>query len=126
MSYQTRLRHVKALGSAKKGTDYWVYERATSIFATPLTILLIIFIISHLGAPRAEIIASMKNPIYAIGLPLAVLINAWHMQLGMRVIIEDYVHTKANKFTALLLNYAYCGLIGAIGLFALVKMSFAL
>jgi succinate dehydrogenase / fumarate reductase membrane anchor subunit len=126
MSYQTPLKHVKFLGSAKRGTDHWVRERVTSILAIPLTLLLIIFVITHLEAPRPEIIASMKNPIYAIGLPLALLVNIWHMQLGMRVIIEDYVHGEAGKLTLLLLNNAYCALLAAIALFALVKMSFAL
>lgn len=126
MSYQTPLKHVKFLGSARKGTDHWVSERITSVFAIPLTLLLIIFIVTHLGSPRAEIISSMKNPIYAIGLPLALLVNIWHMQLGMRVIIEDYLHGEAGKLTALLLNSAYCAVLAALALFALVKMSFAL
>jgi succinate dehydrogenase / fumarate reductase membrane anchor subunit len=126
MSYQTRLKHVKFLGSAKRGTDHWVRERVTSILAIPLTLLLILFVITHLGAPRADIIASMKHPIYAIGLPLALLVNIWHMQLGMRVIIEDYVHGEPGKLTLLLLNTAYCAVLAAIALFAFVKMSFAL
>jgi succinate dehydrogenase / fumarate reductase, membrane anchor subunit len=126
MSYQTRLKHVKFLGSARRGTDHWVSERLTSLLAIPLTLLLIVFVITHLGSPRPEIVASLKNPIYAIGLPLALLITVWHMYLGMRVIIEDYVHGEAAKFAALLFNYAYCGVIGAIGLFALIKMGFAL
>jgi succinate dehydrogenase / fumarate reductase membrane anchor subunit len=125
MSYQTRLKQVKFLGSAKRGTEHWVRERVTSILAVPLTLLLILFIVTHLGSPRAEIVASMKHPLYAIGLPLALLVNIWHMQLGMRVIIEDYVHGEAGKLALLLLNSAYCAVLAAVALFALVKMSFA-
>ena len=102
MSMRTPLGRVRGLGSAKSGTEHWWLQRVTAIANIPLVIFLVIFVIRHLGASRAEIVASIANPFVAILLALTFVSVLWHMRLGLQVVIEDYVHGHAAKFAALL------------------------
>ena len=119
---KTPLGQARGLGSAHHGTRHWWHERLSSIAAIPLTLFLIWYVVAHLGAPRAEIIASMKNPLVAAGFLLSWLNVLWHMKLGMQVIIEDYVH-GGWKFFLLLANTFFVAIIGALALYAIAIMS---
>jgi succinate dehydrogenase / fumarate reductase membrane anchor subunit len=114
---------VRGLGSAKTGTEHWWLERVTSIAAVPLVVFLIVFILWHLGADRAALMASVKHPLIAIGLALSLLTILWHMKLGMQVVIEDYVH-GAMRLPSLLANTFFTIVLGAAGLYAILALSF--
>jgi succinate dehydrogenase / fumarate reductase membrane anchor subunit len=126
MMRKTPLGRVLGLGSAKSGTEHWWMQRVTAIAGIPLVIFLIAFILTHLGASRAEMVASLSNPIVAILMALTVITLLWHMKLGLQVIIEDYIHTHATKFAALLLNSFFTAAMGVAALYAILKMSFGL
>jgi succinate dehydrogenase / fumarate reductase membrane anchor subunit len=81
------------------------------------------FVVAHLGASRAELVASVHHPIIAIFLALAFLSVLWHMRLGMQVIIEDYVHTPALKLSAILFNTFFTLILGVAALYAIVTMA---
>ena len=126
MSMRTPLGRVRGLGSAKSGTEHWWLQRVTAIANIPLVIFLVIFVIRHLGASRAEIVASIANPFVAILLALTFVSVLWHMRLGLQVVIEDYVHGHVAKFAALLANSFVTVLLGVAALYAILKMSFGL
>ena len=122
MSYRTPLARIRGLGSAHGGVRHWWHERLTSIASIPLTLFLICYILAHLGAGRAEIVASMKNPVVAVGFLLSWLVLLWHMKLGMQVIIEDYVH-GAWKLPLVIANDFFAAVVGALALYAIGTMS---
>lgn len=124
MSLRTPLARARGLGSTKSGTEHWWRERVTSVAGLPLTVFLVVFILLHLGATRAELIASVRHPAVAVPLALSVLTLLWHMQLGMRVIVEDYVHGHAMKLALLLLNSVFAVVLAMAALYAIAKMSF--
>ncbi|MCB1433978.1 MAG: succinate dehydrogenase, hydrophobic membrane anchor protein [Alphaproteobacteria bacterium] len=126
MSMRTPLGKVRGLGSAKDGTEHWWLQRVTAIANIPLIIFLVIFVIAHLGATRAQLVASIGNPFVAILLALTFISVLWHMRLGLQVVIEDYVHGHAVKFAALLANSFVALLLGVAALYAILKMSFGL
>jgi succinate dehydrogenase / fumarate reductase membrane anchor subunit len=126
MIQKTPYGRVHGLGSAKSGTGQWWMERVTSVASLPLVLATLACIVYHVGASRAEVLASFQNPYVAIIFALTVVTVAWHMQLGMKVIIEDYVHGPALKFALLLANTFYSIGIAAIGLYAILRMNFGL
>ena len=126
MMRKTPLGRVLGLGSARSGTEHFWSQRMTAVAGIPLVVFLIGFILTHIGASRAETVASLGNPLVAILLALTVINLLWHMKLGMQVIIEDYVHAPRNKFAALLLNTFFSAVMGVAALYAILKMSFGL
>ena len=123
MSMRTPLSRVRGLGSAKTGTEHWWLQRVTAIANIPLVLFMIGFVVAHLGASRAELVASVHHPITAIILALAFLSVLWHMRLGMQVVIEDYVHTPALKLSAILFNTFFTLILGVAALYAIVTMA---
>lgn len=126
MLHKTPLGQVLGLGSARAGTGHFIAQRVTAIAGIPLVVFLIGFILVHRRASRAEIVASLENPVVAILLALTLINLLWHMRLGLQVVIEDYVHTQARKHLLLLLNIAFTAVMGISALYAILKMSFGL
>jgi succinate dehydrogenase / fumarate reductase, membrane anchor subunit len=126
MNMKTPLKKVRGLGSAKSGTEHFWHQRLTALANLPLLVFFVWFVISHLGAERAAVIASVKNPIVAIALLLTLASVFWHMRLGLQVVIEDYVTSHSRKFLALILNSVFVAVMFALAAFSILKMSFAI
>lgn len=126
MNMQSPLKKVRGLGSAKSGTEHFWHQRVTAIANLPLLVFFVWFVISHLGADRAEIVASIKNPLIAIALLLTLASVFWHMRLGLQVVIEDYVHSHSRKIAALLFNSGFVIVMFTIAAYSIFKMSFAI
>ena len=118
------LRRVRGLGSAKTGTEEWWHQRVTSVALVPLSVFLIVLMVSLIGADHATVMARVGHPVVAVCLILALGAVAWHMQLGMKVIIEDYVHGPASKAIALIANTFFAVVIAVAGAFAVLTISF--
>ncbi len=122
---RTPLKKVRGYGASKTGTDHFWQQRATAVANIPLLIFLVWFVISHLGASRADLITSIRHPVVAILLMMAMASVFWHMRLGLQVVIEDYLHTHIRKFTALALNIAFATALFAVAAYSILKMSIA-
>ena len=108
----------------KSGTRHFRQQRATAIANVPLVLFLLWFIVSHLGASRAEVVASVQNPLNALLLVLSFASMLWHMRLGMEMVLEDYVQDERMLRTGLLLNALFTAAAGVAALYAILKMSF--
>ena len=108
----------------KSGTRHFWQQRATAIANVPLVLFLLWFIISHLGAARADVVASVQNPFTAILLVLSFASILWHMRLGMEMVIEDYVQDARALHGSLLANTIFTAVVGVAALYAIIRMSF--
>ena len=122
---KTPLKKVKGFGSAKSGTDHFWQQRATAVANLPLMAFMVGFVIWHLGASRAEVVASLHHPVVALLLIMGLASAFWHMRLGLQVVIEDYLHSHLTKFTALAFNIAIATTLFAVAAYSILKMSFA-
>jgi succinate dehydrogenase / fumarate reductase membrane anchor subunit len=119
----TPLKRVRGLGAAHQGTETFWRQRVTAMANIPLVIFLVLSIVSHIGAPYAQVKAYIANPIVAV-LMLALIISAAiHMRIGLREIIEDYVHAEGCKVLALVATTFFAGLIAIACTLAIVKIS---
>ncbi len=119
----TALKRVRGLGSARAGTETFWRQRVTALANIPLVIFLILSIVANIGAPYTEVRAYLAQPVVAI-LILALVINAAiHMRIGLKEIIEDYVH-GGTKVTAILLATFYAAGLGLASAVAILKISF--
>lgn len=122
--FKTPLSKVRGLGSAKEGTDHFWKQRVTAFANVPLIIFFIIFLIMYSGASYAEVTSALSNPIITVLFGLVVLSGIVHMKLGMQVIIEDYIHAEGVKILMLMGNTFFAILMGALSIFAILKLGF--
>ena len=123
MSYETDHKRVHGLGSAKDGTDHFWSQRVSAVALIILTPLFLIPLARNIGADHATVVAAYSHPFRAIVAALFVITTAYHLKLGLQVVIEDYSHGGTR--TALIVAASlFCGLLGFVGLFAIAKISF--
>ena len=125
MNMRTPLKKVRGLGAAHDGTEHFWRQRLTAAANVPLFLFFIGFLIKYAGKPFPEVAAALHNPIVATVMGLMVISGIVHMKLGMQIIIEDYIHSEWRKVSLLMLNTFFSFLLGALCLFAVLKIGFA-
>jgi succinate dehydrogenase / fumarate reductase membrane anchor subunit len=110
------------LGSARSGTEHWWHERVSAVASIPTTLFLIVLGIALAGRDHAGTATLLGSPGIAITLALSLATLLWHMWLGMKVIIEDYVHGR-GKIWLLIGNSFFVAVLAAASLVALFKLS---
>ena len=121
---RTDLRRVRYLGSARSGTTHAYHMRLTSLALVPLAIGFVWLVLSLIGRPYTDVRETLSHPLPAILLLLFVLAGIYHMQLGMRTIIEDYIHGEQAKEWSLAANLFFCALVGMASVYAVMRLSF--
>ncbi len=122
-SMRTPLGRVRSLGAAHSGTtDFW-RQRITGVAMTLLMLPVVVVVMMLLGrnqAGAAQILGSL--PI-ALILLLFIIASAWHMKIGMQVVIEDYVHSEKLKLAAIMANNFFSTAVALASIYALLKLS---
>lgn len=124
MSYKTPMGRVLGLGSAKDGVEHWWSQRLSAIAMVPLTVLAILPLGSAIGAGRETVLITYANPWNAIVMILFLAVGFKHLQYGLQVVIEDYVHDKGARTALLLANTGFCMVMGLAGVFGVAKIAF--
>ncbi|MDH3700499.1 MAG: succinate dehydrogenase, hydrophobic membrane anchor protein [Alphaproteobacteria bacterium] len=124
MTLRTPLARVRGLGSAKDGTHHWWMQRITAVALVPLSIWFVVSMIKLTGADHAAVSAWLATPVTAVLMLLFIIAVFHHLQLGMQVVIEDYVHGEGMKIACLL-----CVKLGSFALavaaaFSVLKVAF--
>ncbi len=94
MSIRTPLAKVKHLGSAKSGTHHFVHQRVSAVFMILLLSWFTITALNFILVPLEDIPQIIVSPVNIVASILFIGMFLYHGSLGMRVIIEDYVHCK--------------------------------
>ena len=123
MSFRTDKARVIGLGTAKEGVGHWWSQRVTSVALVPLTLLFILPFASALGGSFEAVRAVYSDTFNAVVAILFLGVGFHHLQQGLQVVIEDYVHGPART-AALLLNTLACWALGLTGIFAVAKIAF--
>lgn len=123
--YRTALGRARGLGSAKHGVGHFIAERVSSVALILLTIWLVwvALAVSRGGYDAARgILASPVNA--ALGI-LLIVVGLYHAMIGMRVIVEDYIHKPLTKAAVLILNALVGWGAAVIAAVSLLKIAFA-
>ena len=108
---------------ASAATKHFIRQRFTALVQVPLTIFLVISVITKAGATREEMLAWISNPW------IAALLVAWflsvplHMSIGIGEVIDDYLHGKGTRSLGHALNSVYALLIGVAGVFSVIAIT---
>lgn len=126
MNYRTPIKEARGLGSARDGTHHWWVQRVSAVALIPLSLWFVASLVALMtgdgGYPAAaEWVAA---PHVTVLLVLFLAVGFYHSELGVQVVIEDYVHTGWLKITSLLLSKFVHYLLAAIGIYAVLRIAF--
>ena len=121
MSLRTPLSEAKGLGSAKEGASHWWIQRLTAVALIPLCIWFA-FAVATLGnASYIAVIGWLQSPVVVVLLIFFIVVTFYHAQLGLQVIIEDYVGGWLKIVSLILVNFL-CIVLATAGIIALLKV----
>ena len=122
MLSQTPRAEKQGSEAARGGAYHWWLQRLTAVALVPLTIWFA-FAIAMLGnASYATVSEWLQSPAVTVFLVLFIIVTFYHTQLGLRVIVEDYVGGRLKAVSLALINL-FCLLLAVTGILALVKIS---
>jgi len=123
--YRTPLRRALGSGSAKRGVGHFIGQRVSAIALILLagwavwSVLVLAW-----GGDYATAVIWLRSPIDAVLASLLAIAAFYHMQIGMRVIIEDYFQAKGTRSLLLIANLFLCWAATALTIICLLKVAF--
>ena len=124
MNLRSSLRMVLGLGSAEHGTGHWWAQRITAAALIPLGLW---FAISVLGLPVADygaVRSWLAQPLNSSLMVLLAVSVFHHSQLGIQVVVEDYVHDDSLKAITLTFSRFLHIVLAVAAIYALLSISF--
>jgi len=121
---RTHLSRARGLGSAKEGVHHFWAQRVTAVALIPLVVWFVISLIMMSGADYAAVRAWIASPIVMVLLMLTIVIGLHHGQLGMQVVIEDYVHNDGIKLALIVLMRFIAVFSGLAAVVAILRIGF--
>jgi len=118
----TVLRRVRHLGSAREGLKEWRLQRLTAVALIPLGLWFVASMLRLAVSDRVTAVAWLGSPVPALLTILFVLAVLAHAVVGVRSVLDDYVHTRARLIAADLLVRAVAFILGGASLLALLKL----
>ena len=122
MAYLTDRKRAEGHGSSKTGTEHFWAMKKSSVALLILVPLFVWTFSCALGASYEEVQAYYARPFPALVAALMILVGFHHFNLGVQVVIEDYMHGLSAKVAILLLTYLSYG-AAAVGIFAIAKLA---
>lgn len=124
MSLRSPLGRALGYGAARDGVSHWWWQRLTALALVPLTLWLLWSLLALDVLVYASVQSWLALPLNALGVLLLVVVLTLHSQLGIQVVIEDYVHQPGLKTLSLVLASFAHALAGASGVFAVLRVAF--
>ncbi len=121
---RSQLGVVRGLGSAKSGVHHWWVQRLTALALVPLSLWFVYVVLTLKSVPQPVVKHWAGEPINTVLLLSLVVLGFHHLQLGLQVVIEDYVHSEAARFTSLLLVKGASFLFGLWGAISVLRLAF--
>ncbi len=120
--YRTPLKTAIGLGPARYGVHHFIAQRLTAVALIMLGAWFVWLVLTLLHSDYASAHALLAQPLNAL-LMVAFSITAfWHAQLGLQVVVEDYVHTRGLAFALQVAIKFLCFLGAAASVLAVIRI----
>jgi succinate dehydrogenase / fumarate reductase membrane anchor subunit len=121
---RTPLAKIQFLGSARSGTSDHSLQRATAMVLAPLAIFFVVSVLALAGAEYETARAYLGHPLVSILFIGMIGALVMHMRIGVKITVEDYVHSEGLKHFTLLANSVFSYGIGLACIYAALKIGF--
>lgn len=98
---------------------HWTFQRITALLLLPFTLWLFQLFQLVYQASYADTFAWLASGFNNLMISLWLLTVCWHADLGVQVVLEDYVADKSIRQPLMLLSKIWFGLIALSGLVSL-------
>ena len=98
-------------------------QRITAIALVPLTVWLTGSLVAIGAADHAQTVHWIRSPAVSIALLLTIVALFHHAQLGLQVVIEDYVHAQGKKIAALIAVKLVTIAVAATAAFSVLRIA---
>ncbi len=86
-----------SLKSFEKGSTHWKHQRLTAVVLMFLLLFFLSAVVMHQSSSYQEIVFWLRKPYISATLIITLTALFYHSFLGIRMVVEDYVHTKALR-----------------------------
>ena len=124
MTLRSPLGRVRGLGSAKEGTDHFWQQRVTAVALVPLSIWFLVAVLKLSSGHYEQFQAWIAVPGNTALLLVLLFCLFHHAQLGVQVVIEDYVAGKGARLVLLLSVKFASALLGVFAAVAVLRTAF--
>ena len=121
---RTPLARARGLGSAREGVKHWWAQRLTAIALIPLVVRFAISLVMLSGADYDIARAWIGSPLVMVLLILTIVIGLHHGQLGLQVVIEDYIHGDGWKLALIVAVRFVAVIFGLAATVAILRIGF--
>lgn len=119
---ETMLRRVRHLGAARSGLKDWRVQRWTALALIPLGLYFVASMLSLATSEHSTAAAWLGSPVPALLTILLLLMLLTHALVGLRSVLDDYVHTRFRLVAADLLIRAVAIILAGAGVLAVLKL----
>ncbi len=109
--------------SERHGAGEWKAERLSSVVLIPLALWALWSGFSISGAGYDGALSWFSSPVNATLLAITLLISLWHMNMGCKVIVDDYIHAPTSRGLLLGGIALICLLLAAASVFFIVRLA---
>jgi len=124
MDSRTNIGRVRGLGSAKHGGEHWLKQRLTAVGNVLLTTWFVLSLFMIPSFEHGALAQWLAQPLVAVPMILMIANIFSHVKLGLKVLIEDYVHDEGLKFASMTLLNFYVIASAVFGIFVVAKLAF--
>ena len=109
--------------SERHGAGEWTAERLSSLILIPLVLWGLWSAAVLSGAGYDGVTAWFASPVNAVLLAATLLISIWHMNMGLKVVVDDYIHRPGSRGALLGLIAAICVVLAVASVFFIVRLA---
>ncbi len=120
---RTPTKIARGLGSAKSGVHHFMVQRITAVALLGLGLWIIWIALEMLRMDYAAAHALIAKPVNALLMISFAIAGFWHAQLGLQVVIEDYVLSHGLGLAAQITVKFVCFLGAAASVLAVIRIA---
>ncbi|QYF86834.1 succinate dehydrogenase, hydrophobic membrane anchor protein [Brevundimonas sp. PAMC22021] len=109
--------------SERHGAGEWTAERLSSLILIPLVLWGLWSAAVLSGATYDGMMEWFSSPVNATLLAATLLISIWHMNMGLKVVVDDYIHRPGSRGALLGLIAAICVVLAVASVFFIVRLA---
>ena len=117
------IARARGLGAAGQGTRHWLHQRLTGLANLVLVFWFASSIVALAGADYTTVVWWIRDPVVSVLLLLLLASSFYHLSLGLRVVIEDYVSGEGLKLFLICAVGALSILLALLGGLAVLKIA---